>query len=205
MNKHQSGFTLVEIAIVLVIIGLLLGGVLKGQEMIANAKFRNLQSEIQSYAAAIYSFQDRYAALPGDMSAAAAQAQLNTAATGGNSDGRVGNGNNQICGGANAEACRLWQHLRYANLIPGDPTLAGANANPNHAYGGRIQGAFTGTNGTRTGIWFQLQNLTGDVAARLDRELDDGTTNTGTVFCQTGCTGGNYPTDGSVVTLRVMI
>ncbi len=40
MNKRQSGFTLVEIAIVLVIIGLLLGGVLKGQEMIANSRLQ---------------------------------------------------------------------------------------------------------------------------------------------------------------------
>ncbi|MCA1789926.1 MAG: prepilin-type N-terminal cleavage/methylation domain-containing protein [Thioalkalivibrio sp.] len=202
MNKHQSGFTLVEIAIVLVIIGLLLGGVLKGQEMIANAKFRNLQSEIQSYAAAMYSFQDRFGALPGDMSAAAAQAQLDPAAPGGNNNGQI-QGNN--CSAAANESCRAWQHLRYANLIPGDPTLTGTNANPNHAYGGQVQGLFSATSGNRTGIWIQLQALSGDVAERLDRELDDSTANTGTVFCQTGCTGGNYPTDGSVVTLRVMI
>lgn len=203
MNKHQSGFTLVEIAIVLVIIGLLLGGVLKGQEMIANAKFRNLQSEIQSYAAAVYSFQDRYGALPGDMLAAAAQAQLDSAAPGSNNNNGQIQGNN--CSAAANESCMAWQHLRYANLIPGDPTLTGANANPNHAYGGQVQGIFSATSGNRTGIWIQLQALSADVAERLDRELDDSTANTGTVFCQTNCTGGNYPTDGSLVTLRVMI
>ena len=200
MNKQQSGFTLVEIAIVLVIIGLLLGGVLKGQEMIANAKFRNLQSEIQSYAAAIYSFQDRFSALPGDFREA--NTQLDAAAPIGNGNGAIAGG---FCSAAANESCMLWQHLRYANLIPGDPTLTGAAANPSHAYGGMVQGAYTGTNGNRTGIWIQLQNLTSDVAARLDRALDDGTANTGTVFCSTGCTGGNYPAAGVLVTVRVMI
>ncbi len=202
MNKRQSGFTLVEIAIVLVIIGLLLGGVLKGQEMIANAKFKNLQSDVQSYAAAVYSFQDRFGALPGDMMTAAARAQLNPAARGGDGDGQIEGG---TCTAAAEESCRLWEQLRYANLIPGAPTLTGANANPNHAYGGRVEGAYNGTHGTRTGIWVALQNVPGDVAARLDRELDDGTGNTGTVFCAGGCTGGNYPASGNVVQLRVMI
>ncbi|HVS27365.1 MAG TPA: prepilin-type N-terminal cleavage/methylation domain-containing protein, partial [Burkholderiales bacterium] len=43
--RKQSGFTLIEIAIVLVIIGLLLGGVLKGQELITSARVRNLISQ----------------------------------------------------------------------------------------------------------------------------------------------------------------
>jgi len=202
MNRHQSGFTLVEIAIVLVIIGLLLGGVLKGQEMIANAKFKNLQSDIQSYAAAVYSFQDRFRRLPGDMTATEAQAQLNAAAPGSTtSNGSIAG----PCGNATTEACMLWQHLRYANLIPGDPTQQGANANPVHAYGGMVQGIYTGTNGSRTGHWIQLQNVPGDVAARLDRELDDGTGNSGTVFCWRGCSGPNYPVSGNLVQLRVMI
>ncbi len=59
MDRNQRGFTLVEIAIVLVIIGLLLGGVLKGQEMITNAKVRNLADQGSSIKAAYYAFQDR--------------------------------------------------------------------------------------------------------------------------------------------------
>ncbi|MEO6023238.1 MAG: prepilin-type N-terminal cleavage/methylation domain-containing protein, partial [Burkholderiales bacterium] len=70
MKHQQAGFTLVEIAIVLVIIGLLLGGILKGQELVQNARVRNLADQQNAVAAAYYAFQDRYRALPGDYAAA---------------------------------------------------------------------------------------------------------------------------------------
>src|SRR5688572_32489294 len=66
MKKTQSGFTLIEIAIVLVIIGLLLGGVLKGQELITGARVRNLVAQQDGVKAAYFGFLDRYRALPGD-------------------------------------------------------------------------------------------------------------------------------------------
>src|SRR5476649_1788794 len=66
MKRQQSGFTLVEIAIVLVIIGLLLGGILKGQEMIVQAKVKNSISDFSGVSAAYYGYQDRYRAIPGD-------------------------------------------------------------------------------------------------------------------------------------------
>ena len=70
-NRHrQSGFTLVEIAIVLVIIGLLIGGVLKGREMITNAKIKRIENDFAGVSAAIYAYQDRYGVLPGDDPAA---------------------------------------------------------------------------------------------------------------------------------------
>ncbi len=65
--KKQSGFTLVEIAIVLVIIGLLLGGILKGQELINSARVRNLADQNSGIQAAYYGFIDRYRQVPGDM------------------------------------------------------------------------------------------------------------------------------------------
>lgn len=202
MNKRQSGFTLVEIAIVLVIIGLLLGGVLKGQEMIANAKYKNLRNDVNSYSAAFYSFQDRYRALPGDMTQADAQNQLNPAAPGGNGNGLVTGG---VCTAAGNESCRMWQHLRYANLIPGDPTTTGTNANPSHAYGGPVRGIWYATQGGRTGHWLALVNLPSDVAQRLDRDIDNGTANSGTVFCFANCGGGAYPAAGGTVSVAVML
>ena len=66
MKNKQSGFTLIEIAIVLVIIGLLLGGVLKGQEMINNGKIKRAINDVNGISAAYYSYLDRYAAFPGD-------------------------------------------------------------------------------------------------------------------------------------------
>src|SRR3954466_12693688 len=63
---RARGFTLVEIAIVLVIIGLLLGGILKGQEMITQAKIKNSIADFSGISAAYYGYQDRYRAIPGD-------------------------------------------------------------------------------------------------------------------------------------------
>src|SRR2546428_11679083 len=66
MKNRQQGFTLVEIAIVLVIIGLLLGGILKGQEMITQAKIKNVIADFSGVSAAYHGYQDRYRAIPGD-------------------------------------------------------------------------------------------------------------------------------------------
>ena len=87
--RSQKGFTLIEIAIVLVIIGLLLGGILKGQELITSARVRNLISQQDGIKAAFYGFQDRYRALPGDYQLASQNLGGATAATNGNGDGRI--------------------------------------------------------------------------------------------------------------------
>ena len=69
LTRKQRGFTLVEIAIVLVIIGLLLGGVLKGQEMIENARIKSVVGDMNGISAAYNSYFDRYHAIPGDEAA----------------------------------------------------------------------------------------------------------------------------------------
>src|SRR2546427_10556260 len=85
-NLAQAGFTLVEIAIVLVIIGLLLGGILKGQEMITQARIKNVINDFNGITAAINSYQDRYRALPGDDINAASRW---AGSFGGNGDGAL--------------------------------------------------------------------------------------------------------------------
>lgn len=97
MKTKQTGFTLVEIAIVLVIIGLLLGGILKGQEMIAQAKIKNIINDLNGVMAAMNSYQDRYKALPGDDKGANARWTLTN---------EQGDGNgSRLCGNAIAAFC----------------------------------------------------------------------------------------------------
>src|SRR5471030_697958 len=92
--RKQQGFTLIEIAIVLVIIGLLLGGVLKGQELITAARVRNLASQIDGVKIAYLGFQDRFRVYPGDMTTAAADAAIPGTPHG--CTGGVGCGNGKI-------------------------------------------------------------------------------------------------------------
>src|SRR5712691_8190609 len=86
----ESGFTLVEIAIVLVIIGLLLGGILKGQEMITQAKIKNLINDFNGVTVALVSYQDRYRTLPGDDASADTRWTTPSPAPKGDGNGTIG-------------------------------------------------------------------------------------------------------------------
>jgi len=111
-NKKQSGFTLVEIAIVLVIIGLLLGGILKGQELINSARVRNLADQNSGIQAAYFGFIDRYRQVPGDWTTAGATPAIGqTINTGGNGNGRIDN--------TYAEAAAAWEQLARSNFLGG--------------------------------------------------------------------------------------
>ncbi|HEU4707959.1 MAG TPA: prepilin-type N-terminal cleavage/methylation domain-containing protein, partial [Methylophilaceae bacterium] len=115
--KKQSGFTLIELAIVLVIIGLLLGGVLKGQELINSAKVKNMASDFRNIQVQVYSYQDKFKALPGDDKAA----QTHVGAT------NNGDGDGVIEGAWSSttntdESFNFWQHIRLAGLATGSTT-----------------------------------------------------------------------------------
>jgi len=117
MKTQQKGFTLVEIAIVLVIIGLLLGGILKGQEMITQAKIKNVIADFSGISAAYHGYQDRYRAIPGD------DPNANTrwaGATQGNGDGQVAGTYNSAV--AADESRHWWDHLRRAGFVAGTGT-----------------------------------------------------------------------------------
>ena len=189
--KRQKGFTLIEISIVLVIIGLLLGGVLKGKTMIDNAKYKSLKGEVSAYSTALYSFQDVYKAIPGDF--LRASSELNASAANGSGNGTIGGGH---CDTDNEESCLVFSHLRYAGLISGDRTQVGIGARPTHPYGGTIPGIWFATYNGVPGHWIEFQNLPVSIIQRLDKDLDDGVSSTGSVYCVSGCSGG-YSAGGS--------
>ena len=177
MRKQQSGFTLIEIAIVLVIIGLLLGGVLKGQELITSARVRNLISLQDGVKAAYFGFLDRYRALPGDYQQA--QAVANIPGCGG-CFGGDGNGQIQTV----AESIHVWEHLSKAGFITGSYVSGGAapvaaNTNtPANPYGSLVQLIFDAVyqdpapaprTNFKTG-----GNISSDILAEVDRKIDDG-------------------------------
>lgn len=129
----QRGFSLVELSIVLVILGLLVGGILAGQSLIRASQLRGVVTEHDRYKTAIFSFRDKYFMLPGDMNNATSfwgdQATGTYAcASGSTPDGTPGtcngNGNGQIGGTSSPgpEGVRAWQHLQLANLIEGSLT-----------------------------------------------------------------------------------
>lgn len=190
-GARQSGFTLVEIAIVLVIIGLILGGVLKGQVLIDNAKYKNFVKQIESYRAGVYTFQDTYRGLPGDLLNVSA---LDSAAVAGNGNGLIAG---KFCNTASEESCTVWSHLRYAGIISGDPTDVGATASPTHTYGGLVSSISTGiwANGVNE-IKVLTRGIPGDVAQRYDNEFDDGDATTGDV-ARDGGSGATYALDAT--------
>ena len=195
--KREGGFTLVEMAIVLVIIGLILGGVLKGQQLIYNAKIKRAISQIKEMQAAFYTYYDKYGAFPGDDPAASSKW---TGAPNGDGDGLVEGG---YCSAAGEESCNVWRHLRFANIITGDASLTDpASLLPKHVFGGYLD-MFTGTysvgGDNRSGLWITLRNLEAEAAEAIDRALDDGMCNSGSIGRHggTACDGdGSYPSSG---------
>jgi prepilin-type N-terminal cleavage/methylation domain-containing protein len=193
MEKRQKGFTLVEIAIVLVIMGIILGAVLKGQELIHNAKVKRVQSQIQELMAAVYTYYDKYGYYPGDDPSASTR----WSATDGNGNGYIDGG---YCDSASEESCLLWSHLRYANIISGNPAETNPNRmTPRHAFGGPIN-IFHYTTGGQTGLWITLRTMEVDAAAAIDRAIDDGKCNTGSMIRYSGaaCNGSDYPASGTL-------
>jgi len=171
--RKQQGFTLVEIAIVLVIIGILLGGVLKGRELIENAKIANLAKSIEEIRAAVNAYQDRYRALPGDDK----KVDKHIATLG---SGDRGNGNGRIEGSwaskrTKDESRKIWKHLRAAGFLSGE-----GSEQPVHSYG-NIIGVQWANIGTGYANVICLGYLTGDVARLVDIRLDDGVANIGLV------------------------
>lgn len=185
MRTQQSGFTLVEIAIVLVIIGLLLGGVLKGQELINSAKSKAVINDFRNAATMIAAYQDRFRAIPGDDSTVAAHLKTATPATGTLGDGLIGG--DWDTSAPTAESVLMWQHLRLANLASGSTSAPSSAADlaefvPKNAEGGRIGVQSTAPIAGWSGRQFVCQgNISGRVAQQVDTTMDDGNPTNGSI------------------------
>lgn len=204
MKSLQKGFTLVEIAIVLVIIGLLLGGILKGQEMITQAKIKNIISDFSGISAAFHGYQDRYRAIPGDDGNANTRWATPTAAIQGDQNGVVSGTYNFACSapgttvGTN-EACFWWDHLRRSGFVAGAGTVQPLNAVSGIVgvqSGNGASGAVLGSDASGLGGFFALvmcsANHPDKVAIATDTQMDDGVRTTGIVRGQLQTT--NNPT-----------
>ncbi len=192
MNRTKNrGFTLIEIAIVLVIIGLLLGGVLKGQELINNAKVKSYATDFRNIPIQLYGYQDKFRALPGDDALVVTHLPAATLATT-PAVATVGNG---VINGVwdtttnTDESCLYWQHVRLAGLSSGSTTVScAANADywPKNANGGQIgiqsNTAFVTMTGTMNGSYIICsKNILGQFVLQLDATLDDGNPATGSM------------------------
>lgn len=210
-KSGEKGFTLVELAIVMIIIGLLIGGILKGQELISNARVAATATQIKGFDAAINTFRDSYSAFPGDMVSPNTRLPDCTGACAANpTGGDTGNGrieqNNFPIAAAGNEAQKLWLHLNAANVISGVQnvnTLAYGEAYPGSDVGGGYQVSFsnngdlpgnTATANARVGHYILLSGaltaiptendgvIAADLMRRVDEKTDDGAPNTGSVL-----------------------
>jgi prepilin-type N-terminal cleavage/methylation domain-containing protein len=184
-QRQQQGFTLVEIAIVLVIIGLLLGAILKGQELIQNSRVKNAVNDINSIRAAAAGYLDRYKVLPGDDGPVATLQARGSAwapiTVGGNKDGTVTAPVNAFTAPA-GEQLGYWQHLRAAGFLTGNPADVGLAALPKNAFSG-VTGVFAlvAQMNNFNSFVVCMSQVPGKAATAIDNQLDDGNPATGSV------------------------
>lgn len=185
-DLRRKGFTLVELAIVMVIIGVMIGGVLKGQSMIENARINRVVSDYKNISAAYFMYYDRYNYFPGDDPTASARW---TGISNGNGGGTItGNWNSTT----NTDESRIiWQQLRAAEMVSGS-----GFDQPVNTFGGMI--GVTNAGFGMTGGVTCLGNILGSRAAVIDTKNDDGVLSTGTI--RGAATGTTY-TAGTTYTL----
>lgn len=230
-KMKEAGFTLVELAVVMIIIGLLIGGVLKGQELITNAQISSTVTQIRGIDTAAVTFRDMYNSLPGTVRNPGSrlpnctsvpcltnQTGTGSATTSNPNNGRLDMGFDSIPDDG-GEAAAFFVHMAKADLMGGidegiGPVFGGYFPQAN-VSGSGFHAAFVrsdsaddmmpglsvagdGVDIVRSGHYLSLHSsvqagaavtgdadsaiLTPNMAARIDRKLDDGSATTGTIY-----------------------
>jgi prepilin-type N-terminal cleavage/methylation domain-containing protein len=182
-HGSRAAFTLVELSIVLVIIGLIIGGVLTGQQIIQNAKITNAVNAVQAYQAAFQSYSQNYGVLPGDDPSATRRFSGTTGfSTNGDGDGTL---EGTYDSSTSTDESRLaWADLRAAGLVKNQVTSSSTAVQPTNPFGG-IYGFQTGAFSVFTTPVLCLNDVPAAAAQSLDTRLDDGVTDSGSIQANT--------------------
>jgi type II secretory pathway pseudopilin PulG len=200
LRRTKTGFTLLEIAIGLLVLGLLVAGIMRGQELLTAARVRQVVQQQDSVRTAFYGFQDRFQSLPGDYNRASSTIADVSQACG--VAGSPGNGDgNGYVQGTNGEYLLVWDHLSKAGFLTGrytceSNTTVNANTAPRNRYGQFIQlvyddayaGVVRDRHNLKTG-----NDIPSDILGEADRKVDDGNALRGAFRGSTYTTGA--PTD----------
>jgi len=169
--RIRRGFTLVELSIVLIIIGFLIGGILKGKAMIDNSKQKRVKSDLNGIVAAVYSYQDKYGYFPGDDPADISSSLGVSGCTGGDGNGFIYTTSERIC---------AWRAIIASGLVSGDKTQTTENAVAKQSpYGGRYLFRYQNNLNGKSGNYISLQAIPLEVIRDLDKKYDDGVYNKG--------------------------
>ncbi len=203
--RSESGFTLVELAVVMIIIGLLVGGILKGQEMIANAQVTSTIAQAKAIDAATGTFRDIYDSFPGDMAGAGTRLVGCTGACAPTSTTGDSILSTAPFGTMANDSAAFFPQLEAADLLSGvNGSVLPSEISGSNWSVGYSNGAAVGLLATPRGghyITLDSATITPLEAARMDRKVDDGAANTGSAGGQgtasaTGCANAGVYNEG---------
>ncbi len=208
-KNTYSGFTLVEVSIVLVVIGLLIGSILVAVNILQNARITSTISSLQSIQSAVSTYNQNYGVLPGDDAKADTRLGVNFRGGGNGTIGTAASYRTTVTatsGEGSTESLLVWSHLRGAGLIKGDKN---DTAFPGNSFGGVFgiqNGAFSGagifTSGNNVVC---IDNIPGAAAAIIDARQDDGNPSTGSIRAVAGTDVSAASTATSYVETNVYI
>lgn len=191
--EKRAGFTVIELAIVMIIIGILVGIVIKGSALIDNARTKRIYALKNEISQAVYTYYEQYSYYPGDDPNAFSRWPVVTAAANGNGNGMItvaigSTAPNFACAALGTEQCNLWRVLREAGSLSGS-----GFTNPGHPFNGGVSVTYY-TIGWATPLlthWIVFQNVPYAIAQALDVQYDDGNWQLGNIRGSATYTAGN--------------